>query len=285
MKKRLLSTVFFLSLSSLAHGGVFFSDGFESGDLKFVDPVSNAKWAGSNAGSGDSVVVSSERSRTGSKSLKFLFKGDSLLSDDAFAEQRFNLGSNRNEVFIRYYIYFPTNYVIRNDPNGPENTKLLRLWGSDYTNDGNKVGMSIDSSMTAYYEAKIAGYPLQNSCSGGMGQASTEGSQWELTSGHLGRWISFEFHIKKDSGVGDGIFRMYVDGVLVNDQSNLSWIGAPCSPGYFLNGYLMGWSNSGFTKDTAVYVDDVVFSTSYIGPDGGVTAPVSVSPPSNLIIK
>ena len=26
------------------------------------------------------------------------------------------------------------------------------------------------------------------------------------------------------------------------------------------------WANSGFNEDTDIYIDDVVFSTSYIGP-------------------
>lgn len=286
-----LSGIVFVFLMSVwvqaSFAGVFFDDGFESGDLSYRDPVSGAGWSSSNYSSGDSVSVSSSMSHSGSHSLKFFFKGDASLADDAWAEQRFTLGSPRDEVFMRYYIYFPSNYVIRNDPNGPENTKIFRLWGDLYSpSEPIKVGMSIGSSENLFFEAKTGGpWPYQLNCAGTVDPVPDQ-TTWILTGEYLGKWTSFEFHIKKDSGSGDGIFQMYVDGVLVKDQQNLSWEGAPCAPGYFLNGYLMGWSNSGFSQDTTVYIDDVVFSDSYIGTtEAGVSPAVRPQPPADLQIQ
>ena len=286
MKRIYLPTLLFLSISGVAHGANFFQDSFESGALNHIDPVSKAKWDGSNSESGDSVTVSSEKSRTGSKSLKFFFKGNSSLDDDAFAEQRFNLGSNRQEVFIRYYIYFPSNYSIRN-VDGGENNKLLRLWGNDY-NNSNKVGMSIEPTMKPYFEGSIIHWDGTYGCSGDTGVGKNQEDyklNFQLNDSYKERWVCFEFHIRQDSGAGNGILRMYVDGVLVNDNTNISWQGAPCSPGYFLNGYLMGWSNSGFNQDTAVYIDDVVFSTTYIGPDANTPPPSGTNAPSPLNLQ
>jgi hypothetical protein len=288
MKKFYLPALLIISINGVAHGETFFKDSFESGNLNYIDPKSNAKWNGNSFESGDSIAVTSEKSRTGSKSLKFFFKGNSSLDDDASAEQRFNLGSNKNEVFIRYYIYFPSNYNIRT-ANGPSNNKWLRLWGDDYNNPI-KVGMSIDSAMKPFFEGNIINWDGTYGCSGATGAGLNQESyklNFTLNESYKERWVCFEFHIKRDSGIGDGILRMYVDGVLVNDNKNISWQGAPCSPGYFLNGYLMGWSNSGFNQDTAVYIDDVVFSTTYIGPDANTLPPPSAIAPSplNLIIS
>lgn len=263
----ILIALFFLPMTT--HAAVFFSDSFESGNKNYVGPT-GAKWTSSV-----STSVTSEKSRTGKYSLKFLFKGNSSLTADANSEQRFYLGSNKNEVYVRYYVYFPSNYTIR-AASGPTNTKLFRLWGNDYTNR-NKVGMSIGRGLGAYFEAVVEGSPRELSCNGGMGKVP-DGGGFTLGSEHLGKWTSFEYHFKKDSGSGDGIMRMYVNGQLKIDLRNQSWAGSPCSPGYFLNGYLMGWSNSGFNQDTVVYIDDVVFSDSYIGTGGNTTPPPPTPP-------
>ena len=62
------------------------------------------------------------------------------------------------------------------------------------------------------------------------------------------------------------MLQWWVNDKLVVDAHNLSWEGAPCGASTFLrNGYLMGWANSGFTDNTDVFIDDVVFSTTRIG--------------------
>jgi hypothetical protein len=84
--------------------------------------------------------------------------------------------------------------------------------------------------------------------------------------GAKGRWTAIEIHTRRDTGSSDGIMQVWQDGSLVVDGKGLSWAGAPCGVNkFFSNGYLMGWSNAGFDNDTFVYIDDVVFSTSYIG--------------------
>ncbi len=253
---------------NLSFAGAFFSDGFESGDASHVDANSGAKWdghVGLCSGPKDyGTCVSTKIVHSGKHSLRFSFRGNPDLSKDAWAEQRFTLGTPNNEIFMRYYIYFPSNYVIR-DAIGATNTKFFRLWGDNY-NSPIKVGLSINHTMQVGFKARITGWPRELSCSGSIGFIPKQiQTRWKLSKEYLGKWICFEFHIKKDAGSGDGMLQMYVNGKLKIDLENLSWAGAPCSPGYFLNGYLMGWSNSGFNQDTSVYIDDVVFSTTPIG--------------------
>jgi hypothetical protein len=257
LSKKIVMISSFLLFFSLqpAFAGVFFNDSFESGNLSYTGST-GAKWTSSG-----NTSVSNKLSHSGSYALKFFFKGNTDLSADSSAEQRFNLGSNKDEVYIRYYIYLPSNYTIR-DSGGANNTKMIRLWGNDYTNP-NKVGMSIFNGLSVAIESKIGNWPSELTCSGNMGPVP---NGWaSLGSEYLGKWTSLEYHFKKDSGSGDGVFQLHVNGVLKIDLKNQSWVGAPCSPAYFLNGYLMGWSNSGFSQDTTVYIDDVVFSDAPIG--------------------
>lgn len=85
-----------------------------------------------------------------------------------------------------------------------------------------------------------------------------------MTAADLGRWIKVLLHFKPDSGAGDGVFELAIDGKPVVSTKSFAQGGAPCSPGYFKQGYLLGWANSGFAKDTNVYIDDVTFSANPI---------------------
>jgi hypothetical protein len=284
LKKLLLiaqSICLLLVFGNAAHAGIFFSDDLESGD--FSHRENGAQWSGSNSGSGDSVSISSERAHSGSKSIRFHFAAGSS-GDDAYAEQRFHLGRNMKDVYIRYYIYFPTNYEHRYVK--PSNNKMIRLWGDGY-DDRVKVGASAFSGSISKIkaEARTGGpWPYELMCSGGMDPLPNwmNMGQWILTSSMLGKWHCFEWHFKVDTGSGNGAIEFWVNGEKQFGLNQLSWDGAPCSPGYFKNGYLMGWANSGFDNDTDIYIDDVAFSDSYIGPDNGDISEDVPSPPKNL---
>ncbi len=276
MKKIIIfSAVFFgltsFSFVSLAHGagGTFFSDSFESGDINHVDPVSGARWDAPDHNSECYVIPSTEIAHTGSHSLKFFFKGNPDLNADAFAEQYFNLGQPQTDVYLRYYVFFPSNFTVRYPGSLSSNNKIFRLWGNTYA-DPMQVGMSIrhEGPRNMFFESQTGDYPYLPNCGGNVDGVRGQ-TDFILTPDYLGKWTSFEFHVKRDSGSGDGFFQMWVDGVLKKDQHDITFIGAPCSPGYWLHGYLFGAANSGYDQDTSVYIDDVVFSNSYIGPMNG----------------
>ena len=89
--------------------------------------------------------------------------------------------------------------------------------------------------------------------------------------------MNVEWRYKLDSGSGDGILQLWIDGVSIINETDIVWIGAPCGVNeYLFNGYFMGWSNSGFNEDTDVYIDDVVFSTTRIGTDVEDTGMVNI---------
>lgn len=267
------TSLIFIFLCTTSNAEVFFDDSFESGDLNYTR--NGARWTSST-----STTVSSAIAKTGNYSLRFRFEGSSSSSADAWSEQRFDLGTGKTDVYIRYYIYFPKNYVHRDV--SPNNNKMIRLWGNDYKNDGLKIGASMrSSSPSRLFPAFRVG------CDRGVGDRSSGYGlgNWELTYDRLGQWIAFEFHFKPDSGRGDGILEFWVDGIKQFGATDISIDDAPCLPGYYRNGYLLGWSNSGFSEQTDIYIDDVVFSDSYIGVGTNSSpSPGKPNAPSNFEI-
>lgn len=287
MKNNVLMTIalaIVLLYSPNSFASEFFSDGFESGDLSHTE--NGANWYGTK---GD-VTVSSADSHSGTYSMRVRYG-----ADVDWIEQRFNLGAHKKDVFIRYYIKFPSNYV-HGSGSGPNN-KVIRLWADDstYGTDMGKMGFSFYPNRpysTLVPEAKI--YRLSGEhltcASGGMGDITPMLGNWDLTADDLNKWMSFEYHFRRDSGAGDAALEFWVDGVKQFGSTSLSFEGAPCSPGYFMSGYLFGWANSPFAEQTDFYVDDVVFSDSYIGPKGvagstdSTSTPQPPLPPENLHI-
>lgn len=250
-----------LCCTKSSSGAPFFEDSFETGN--FTKTSNGAGWL-----TGANTVVTTGRAHTGSYALRYYYPASS--SSDAFAERRFTLGSAKTDVYIRFYVYFPSNYVHRSL--GAANNKVIRIWGEEANYSANiKMGASfwpgnISTLAPDSYWENVGGERL--TCSGGgMGPTSTANpGNWTLTPDMLNRWLCFEFHFKPDSGAGDGVFEFWVDGVRRISNLNLRYYAAPCTPGYFRTGYLLGHSNSGFTADTYIYIDDVAFSNTYIGP-------------------
>ncbi len=260
--------VMFLPQSLIAE--TLFSDGFESGDLENVDSNTGAEWTTKNVGSEDSLSVVKGNAHTGDYSLKFHFAGNSNLSDDAFSELRFTLNQGQKDVYVRFYVYFPIDFVHRN-ATGSDNNKFFDLWGDTYTKNTRLMQTWYNSDIDT-----VAGFVFAANGGRTLDCVSSVdnvlGDRYYMPKTLLGKWVAFEIHNKIDDGTGNGEMELWVDGVQTISITGMSWVGAPCTPGYFLDGYLLGWANSGFAKDTDIYIDDVAFSDTYIGPldpDGG----------------
>jgi len=134
-------------------------------------------------------------------------------------------------------------------------------------NDKSNIKIEYEMDLNFGFKAKVTGWPdFSPSCSGNTGYVRAYPRASTSISDFKGRWVAIEVHSRRDTGVGDGVFQLWIDGNLEIDAQNVAWAGAPCASNeFFRNGYLLGWSNAGFDQDTTVFIDDVVFSTSYIG--------------------
>lgn len=107
-----------------------------------------------------------------------------------------------------------------------------------------------------------------------------------------GEWHSFEFHVKGNSGIGveDGIMEMWVDGVRIFSQTNVSWAdsqyNSSCVNCFNPPRGFVGWNwvsfggnmlNRVYPDGTYVEqwyaIDDIVIATSYVGPNYVIGAP------------
>lgn len=276
--KRTIIVFIFLLIPCLSWGATYLSDSFESGNLTSSEGIGS--WTGFEYRSGDAGALSTDMAHTGTYSAKFTFTGNASLEDDAQSQLVFNFGQNIQEFWLQYYVFFPSNYDIR-ATGGSDNTKLFVIWGDSYSTDPLAMGMEMENDERAGFKAYVAGYPAALSCAGLFGYVPG-GLRWTLESGDKNKWIKFKFHVKRDSGAGDGMFEMWVDDVKEIELLNQSFAGAPCSPNYWRHGYLMGWSNSGFTETTNVYIDDVVIADADPGdetptPTGSLRPGVSAS--------
>lgn len=102
-----------------------------------------------------------------------------------------------------------------------------------------------------------------------------------------GEWHCYEFHVKMNSapGVADGVWGVYIDGVLVAERTDVPWKEAGANTTHNWNWlmFLDNITNGSATLDShtemTLYMDDVVVSTEYIGPDSGVKS-ITLAPPT-----
>jgi uncharacterized protein YjdB len=240
---------------------VIFQDDFETGNLSRTSP--DLRWGASNGESGARPLVSSDIARSGSRSLKFTFLGNPDLADDAWSEQRFAFAQPMAEVYLDWYQYFPdgseglgARFEYRN-ADGSDNNKFLLMWDDDYSNDRLAVGFESewasggDGSLVTKWEA-------------GSSPFGNKGADiWNpaITNALRGRWVQFRMHVKVASAANnDGVVELWVDGVKRIENLALPMYAPGGLGNYLLNGYLMGWANTGFTQTTYSYVDDFTVS-------------------------
>ncbi|KKK51692.1 hypothetical protein LCGC14_3112400 [marine sediment metagenome] len=246
-------------------GTLLFDDDFDSGDLTHAHGSYN--WGSSRGEEGARPAVSDDISHTGRYSLKFTFFGNASLSDDAWSEQRFNLGDQLTEIYLQWYQYFPdgteglgAKFEHRN-ATGPDNNKFLRLWDNDYNNYKLKLGFSThNNKISPPTNAKIITEFGHNR----KGVGTNGANQWKsaIVDANRGRWIQFRVHVKvATSADNDGVIEMWADGVKQIENTDLAMYPDGGVGNYLGRGYFMGWANSGFTNTTYSYIDEVVISS------------------------
>ncbi len=238
--------------------GAVFCDDFETGDL-------------SQTGNGFTwdppyrTAVVAEQPKDGSYSLRFEW-GEDADGEDSTAEQRFKLGGNYDELWVRYDVLIPGNYFHRPQSGGPQNNKgFLYLWSGDYGApsgpgmgpnlwNGPSAGQS-DASLYVWGPIDRHWWPDDPAWSG----TSIETSDY-------GTWMAVYMHYKyatasNDDGVAE-IWKRPAGGswqqLLSIDDGDWYLSGQPG----FDQGYLWGWANSGFAEVTRIYIDNIAFSTT-----------------------
>lgn len=263
--------LFFLSFNNSLAGEIY-STNFDTGTF---NNQNGFRWL-----QGVKTSISSEKSKSGSYSLKFYFPA-AASGKDSFSEQRFNLGGSYRDIWIKYDLYIPSNYYHRRDTGSNNNKAFTWLWAGEYQaakQDGAKLGGHLwptgsngGSEFVAYARANVNGnYVLSKNwnckaCSNGK-------SSLAITNNDKGRWMTLVIHMKYASQANnDGVYEIWktdwqgktVKLVDIHDGPWYATMANSTVPGKgFDNGYLLGWANSGFNNDTFIYIDNLKFSTT-----------------------
>ena len=253
--------------------GSILTDSFESGDLSHTQ--GNAHWYGSTR-----TDVTKAISHSGNYSLRFTYPGNPDPAKDSWAEQPYDLGGLYPEVWVQFYIYFPDGtegigpkYIRRTNVSG--NDKFIRLWGAA-DRLGKTAYKSIGGGASTWNWTNLDGGNLggeywcgyNGKTVTGQGKHGNPDFPFILNSSRApndnrGRWIKFKFHRKVASPANnDGVLEIWVDDVLKESLTNLCGYPGNGYVNAWTAGYLLGWSNTGFDKDTYIYIDDVAFSTT-----------------------
>ncbi len=253
-----------------------FEDGFEGGAP--AAGLNGYGWNGYRPAVGEGVAVSRDLARSGSSSLRFTYAGNADPCVDGSAEQRFTLGENLPEVWMEYYVYMPsgadgrgTRFAHRkpacpreSDPNGTvSNNKFFALWGPSYDVRAGSGGVKVAAE---YRRTGKAGegdsYLYGTWCTDTLlcSDWGHPGGLWDpaFTDALRGRWVQVRIHarVADSKAAANGMLQMWFDGALRVNMQNLDLAPEPGGARYFRNGYLFGWSNSGFDQATSIYVDD-----------------------------
>ncbi len=250
------------------HGAVIGSDDFESGII--AGQHGGFSWASH----GDNVFADTDPvtgrptvPAHGKHSAGFAYRARPAGSDST-AELRFKLAKPMPEIYLTYEIRVPDNYFHR--PERPGNSKWLMLWSNEYEDfAGLSVGWEYWPSSSGDGSSSLAyRWVDQNGRSG-----HKDYQPFIDPKEHRGKWMTIVEHVKMSSapGKGDGLiefWRRVEDGDLEQihrAEGLVLWPSA--GPAGFTHGYLMGWSNSGYSSETTFYLDDFSISDTWpLGP-------------------
>jgi len=239
-------------------GGVLFADGFEAG---YAPKQNNAGWTNTTP---VNVTVSTDVAHGGTHSLRFSFPGK-VDCNDASAQQAFTLGRQMTEVWMEYYVYFPAGgeggsarYYHRSQPGCKDtstNNKFFTVYGPNYSGE---TTMSLQTWTTA---VSVPGDTRVNTAYSKAGRNGiwfySANDDPFVSAPDLGHWMQIRVHLRLASfGQSNGVIEVWKNGGRILTSTTLDWYDSTNSANYMTQGYLMGWSNSGFTQMTNIYLDD-----------------------------
>lgn len=233
----------------------FFSDNFEGYPVTarpYGSIANGFSWAPGSRG----VEVSDDHSFSGTKSLRFTYPGTPSLLGMSSKEKRFVIASDGttsiDEIWVEFMMRVPDNWEHR-AALGPTNNKLMLLWAEKYSNpDDAQVGVNWQRT------SNTRSWLMISSVHGNDPRGKATSQNQTMTGAIFdasmrGAWIRLRFHYKLAT---KGVVEVWRDNEKIAEMPRDWNMWIPGGRNYFRHGYLMGWSNSGFSRETSFYVDD-----------------------------
>lgn len=168
------------------------------------------------------------------------------LGEDSAAEQRIELNRQMTDFWIGYDLTIPTNYFHRVD--GASNNKFIAIYANPYSSPGFQMNFSTyPVSGTGESTLKMHSY------NNGTENPPLTVPGIFISTADLGQTMRLVIHVDVS-----GIIQLWKNGTLFADFSGLSISGG--AKHYIDALYLMGWSNSGFTDETLLLIDNLSIS-------------------------
>ena len=263
---------------SFASAAVIFQDNFDSCTQNCTSASSAGpsgwaswyQWDGYQATVGGVTHYSGEISSPGrgggGKSLKTWRAGQYW--ENYTGSLMYNFSGSHSELYMRYYLKLPTALDL-----SVSSSQTIKLWRLNPSGSIKEIYLNINQF----------GGSLRNT---GALQIATSASTWTTILSHSdllaiwdGNWHSWEWHIN----LSTGLLELWIDGVRKFSSSNFNFGGGSFST---LQHFSLGNKVGGTWQSTwqALEADDLVLSTTYVGPDGstggGGTTPSDTTPPS-----
>lgn len=247
-----IKILIFLWMCSSAHASTFFTDGFESGDSTHTE--NGVTW-----GSGGTITT--DNPRTGSYSIRFAFPATAD-NVDSSREKRFYLTTPLSEFWVRMWIWIPANYKHRLPSDTSTNNKFLAIYANPYGDPG--FQMNLSTSRVNDYQSTLDIHKYNN---GPEAPPISNAYASFIVPDDFGEWVEIITRVKvpTDATSSDGIVQVWKNSVLIADHQSVAMFGSD-GRNYIDQGYILGWSNSGYDEETIFYIDDVEFSGTAIVP-------------------
>ncbi len=250
----------------------------------FTNFENNVRYStGFSWGSGVSASIIQDPDVSDNKVLSFKFDGSSDLSEDAFSEQRFDLGNIYSEIWIKYRLFIPNNYYHRQASSSSNAKGYIMLWSGSYSNQNN--------------QAATSWWPISNGSTIMATKWRDEGNNYsehfftdsrgvtnpvaiDITK-DLGKWQEVVIQVKTaDQNQANGIIQVWKNGALLHSQTSIENWGQNAEINGIEKGYILGWANAGFNEETVLLVDD--FSVGTTAENIGFTPGKTPNPPSQF---
>lgn len=256
----------FVWTATTAVAGVLFQDNFDS----YSDSPKNHGWGWV----GDQVTLNSTSGRNGSHGIVVRYNKNGFPGEHALTK---DLASyNGQEIFVRLYF--------KVGPNPTRGSKFLKFFGAPASD-----GKSANTTFALKYEStKLEEISYGDGTSTSNDTQTTIKYDGNITNWSAdplvvlkkqngvfnpqdGQWHCFEVRMKYNSNnQRDGAYQVWIDGTLWIDASNVK---NRHNSNPFFSHFNLGDYSAQPTTDWSIYYDDVVVSTSYIGPKGTTSSP------------
>jgi hypothetical protein len=255
-------------------GDVLFFDGFESADMSATNR-DGFKWGRNNR---TSVVTMAPGPRMvwnngprdeagpegagwtaheGKHALRFRYP-----AGEAWSEQRFHLGGAYPEIWIRYWLRVPTNFV--HGAGNPSNNKFFALWMDGYSQHGNGPTIVWNFWRQPDGNSRFS-FSLSKALPRGHHGLADD---FLVSPRDQGRWMQIVLYAKMSSSpeADDGearIWRRWKDEnafTLISETVGRAFNPPEDGPKGWAAGYILGWANAAYAEDTEWLLDGFTVS-------------------------